>query len=201
MKISLLLLAALLGGCAGSTRNTSAIAVYDFGLASSIEKAELPANVNGKVALDVKTVPWLDAPIDYRLVYDDPFKRHQYANSRWAGAPAAMLDQRLRQQLGMAGAGSAAGCLLRIDIQEFAQVFDSPQSSHGVLHGRASLIDGKRRVIADRAISIEKIADTPDASGGARALIQSTRELGHELAAWLGQLDRKNDLAKCGAGQ
>lgn len=198
MRISLLLLAVLLSGCAGSPRNTAVIAVYDFGLATSVEKAQLPANVTGKMALEIKTVPWLDAPIDYRLAYDDPFKRHQYANSRWAGAPAMMLDQQLRQQLGMAGIGGGAGCLLRVDIQEFAQVFDSPQDSRGVLHARASLIDGKRRVAADHAINIERPAASPDAGGGARALILSARDLGSELAAWLGRLDRTNGLAGCG---
>lgn len=201
---TILLLVALLAGCTGNVRNASSIAVYDFGHAlPNSGKSELPAGLDGKIALEVRAVSWLDAPIDYRLAYDDPFRRRQYANSRWAGTPAALLNPLLRQQLGMAAVngGSSADCLLRVEIQEFAQVFDSLENSRGILRGHATLADSKRRTIAEHALSIDKAAGTPDAQGGARALIGAAQELGRDLAAWLDQLDKTNDLARCRTGR
>lgn len=196
MKTSFLLLVLMLGACAGSARNDVA-AVYDFGLPSPVVA---PDGGWPKLALEVRSPPWLDASaIDYRLAYDDPLKRRHYVDSRWAGAPAGLIANRLRQQLGAAdGNGNvAADCLLRVELQEFSQVFDSPQASRALLQGRASLIDGKRRPVAEREVSIEMTAATPDAPGGVKALVLAGNELGLQLAGWMDGLKKSKGLPAC----
>lgn len=175
----------LLGACVGGVRNAPPVTVYDFGL-----PAERLAGDGqwSKLALEVRSPSWFDSlNVDYRLAYDEPLKQHEYAGSRWAGTPAALLMLRLRQQLGAVSAGgnTAVSCLLRIELQEFSQVFDSSAKSRGVLQAGVSLIDSKRQVVAERQTTIAKAAATPDARGGAKALAEASDEFGRQLAEWL----------------
>ncbi|WP_153108763.1 ABC-type transport auxiliary lipoprotein family protein [Propionivibrio limicola] len=190
--------ALLLGGCAGGIRN-DASAIYDFGLPAQPLGAGWP-----KLVVDVKAPAWFDAlPVDYRLAYDDPLKLREYATSRWAGAPASLLAQHLRQQLGANGssASTAVECLLRIDLLEFSHVFDAAEKSRGVLHARATLIDGKRQVLATRSHTIEQAAATPNAAGGVRALVDAGEALGREIDGWMTQLEKGGRLQGCQRGR
>ena len=109
--------------------------------------------------------------------------------------PAAV---RLVRRIGFAAVDSvAADCVLRVELQEFSQVFSTPLASQGVLQGQVSLIDGKRRLIAGQALNIERPAPTPDAAGGVQALVAAGEELGKQLADGLGRLDRDGGLKTC----
>jgi len=204
MRIAYLIFVLLLGGCAGTTRNNAPPNVYDFGQPDRAGVETSAARLVGRMALEVRSAPWLEGTyIDYRLAYGDPLKRLQYADSRWAAPPAALLAQLLRRQLGFAAvnSGIASDCLLRVELQEFSQVFSTPYTSRGLLQGQVSLIDGKRRQIASRAISIESPGSSADAAGGVKALVEASQELGQQLAGWLDQRERASDLAGCGAGR
>ena len=195
----LLLGVSVLAGCALSPDDGRSVAVYDFGLptARSGNDTEWP-----RVALEVVSPPWFDAlNVDYRLAYDDPLKQREYSGSRWAGAPGVLLSQRLRQRLGMASANgtAAADCLLRFELQEFSQVFDSPVQSRAVLQGSASLIDAKKQRLAGKSFSIEKPAATQDASGGVDALVAAGSDLAFQLAGWMESLEKNNAMGLCQA--
>ena len=88
-------------------------------------------------------------------------------------------------------------CLLRVELQEFSQVFDSPQRSRGVLQGSVSLIDVKRQLVAERQLAIEKPAATADAQGGIDALVAASSELGQKIADWLAGLEKASALKSC----
>ena len=180
-----LLAALLLSACVGGAGNSVPSVTYDFGL--PVARLAVGGAWPG-LSLEVRSPPWFDSTnVDYRLAYADPLTRRQYVGSRWAGAPAQLIAQRLRQQLGVvsATANSATDCLIRVELQEFSQVFDSAQSSRAVLQAGVSLINSKRRVIAERRFVIEKSAITQDARGGVAALVQAGTELGRQTAAWL----------------
>lgn len=189
--------ACLLAGCVGGTRNTSPAEVYDFG--PPVEQLAEAGRWSG-VLLDIRAPHWFDArDIEYRLLYENPLKLRNYARSHWAAAPALLLSQRLRQQLGLPGMGGAlaTGCLLRFELQEFSQVFDTPQRSRGILQGQASLLDGRRQLVAERRLRIEQPAPTADAQGGVIALVVASGELGREFAAWLNDLEKRGRLKHC----
>ena len=199
MRNFCLLFLLLLAGCTGGARNAAMPAVYDFGplAASTTPLAQGPAS---SMALEVNVPRWLEGPsIDYRLLYDDPLKRRQYADSRWAGTPASLLAQQLRHFLGAAGSngGLAVDCLLRVEVHEFSHVFDTPQQSRGVLQARTSVIDGQRRLLADHIINIDRLAFSPDARGGVRAMVATGEELARQLVAWLGNLEKNEGLRTC----
>lgn len=193
----LLLGVTVLAGCAVGPDSGRSVGVYDFGLPATRSGAdgEWP-----RVALEVVSPPWFDSlNVDYRLAYDDPLKQREYSGSRWAGAPGVLLSQRLRQRLGMASAtgNAAVDCLLRFELQEFSQVFDSPTESRGVLQGSASLIDARKQRIAGKSFSIEKTATSQDARGGVDALVAAGSDLASQLAVWLESLEKDKTMARC----
>lgn len=196
-KLAVLFSTLLLGACVGGAHNSTPLAVYDFGMPAARLASD---DAWSKMALEIKAPSWFDSPsVQYRLAYEDPLKLRDYAASRWAGAPAQLIGQRLRQQLGVAGATSntAVDCLLRLDLQEFSQVFDTPQNSRGVLHGSVSVLDARRRIVAARLVAIEQPAAGSDARAGVSALVGASDELGRQLAGWLGSLDKSGSLNAC----
>ncbi len=195
-RIALLMTLGLLGACSSLVKTSPPVTVYDFGLPAARLVAD---STLSRLALEVRSPSWFDSlNVDYRLAYDEPLKPREYLASRWAGAPGVMLAQRLRQQIGAVNASgnTSADCLLRIELQEFSQIFDTPQQSRALLQGQVSLIDARRQVLAERPVVIEKPAPTADASGGVKALVAASAELGQQLADWLGGLEQ-TALGKC----
>ena len=106
--------------------------------------------------------------------------------------PSALLGQRLRA--GIARASKAAvfapadgvrvDYTLRLELDEFSQVFDAADKSRAVLQLRASLIRN-RAVVAQQSFSIEQPAATANAEGGVRALIAASDTAGNSLIDWL----------------
>lgn len=184
-----LLLALSLGACSLAPAQNET-ASYDFGSAPSTPAAVRLAP--SLLVFDVAAPAWMDtAAIHYRLGYQDATRPRPYANSRWVMPPAALVTQRLRQRFASASSGGVlvpadglrAAYSLRIDIEEFAQVFDAPGSSRAVLRARASLL-GSRALVAQRTFSLERAAATPDAAGGVRALIAASDDLVAQLLEW-----------------
>jgi len=199
MKRCLLLLAVCLlpTACTIGGRKAPPADIYDFGM--PVERLPAANNWAG-VALEIQAPHWFDSlAIEYRLPYDDPLRLRAYSGSRWAGAPAALLAQRLRQQLGVAGnrGQTATRCLLRFELQEFSQVFLSAQESRGVLQGQANLLDPAHRIVGSRTFHSDRPAATADARGGVAALVAAADDLGRALAAWLSEEEKRGTLRSC----
>ena len=198
LRSALLLIAVLfVTACATSNRGPAPAAVYDLGLPGERLAGQ---RAWSRLAIEVRSPAWFDSlNIDYRLAYEDPQRLREYGGSRWAGSPAVLIGQRLRQQLGAVTATgvSSADCLLRVDVQEFSQVFSSVQESRGVLRGAAALTDAKRRLVAETLLNIEHPAPTADAAGGAKALAAATDDLVRRIHDWLVGLERDGQLGGC----
>lgn len=182
MKRHLLLAttAIVLAACAGGNRPAADIASYDLGPAIGLPAGTLP---NAGIALEVHLPAWLDGmAMNYRLAYADPQRLHSYAQARWVGSPARLIQQRLWQQLGTAPGG--APCTLRLELAEFTQVFDAADRSRALLGGEATL-QGKGRVaIAHLPVRIDVPAGG-DARSGAAALSAASNALAATLSPWL----------------
>jgi len=129
MKPLLLIVLATLAGCAGTPRSGAIVSVYDFGPPAATP-SNASSNSGRQMALEVRAAPWLDAPsITYRLAYDEPLKRRQYAESRWASQPASLLAQYLLQKTGLVAAngGAVTSCVTRLSLQEFSQLFETDE--------------------------------------------------------------------------
>jgi cholesterol transport system auxiliary component len=181
MKLSSLLIVALfIAGC--SLRGNGVTGIFDLGLAPATD-------ATAEVAIaDVEVPPWLDTTdMHYRLLWRDRQSLQPFAESRWAGTPAAMLTLRLRQAFNSsADHGARARCVLHVRLDEFSQVFNSETSSRGLLqaHVTLSVKDATDRG-SSRDWRIEQPAESINASSGAAALAIATREFTQSLHSWV----------------
>ena len=104
-----------------------------------------------------------------------------------------LLTQRLRAQLAAAsdagilnvGDSARADYALRIELDDFSQVFDSAEASRGVIVARASLINVARRtLLAQKTFTVTRPAPSANAEGGVRALAAASGELLDAVVAW-----------------
>ncbi len=179
-------LAAALGGCAGLGTPPNDLALFDLGLAD-------PVPVNGVArpsSVEVRAPSWLTtSAMQYRLAYAEPLRRQTYAQSRWAATPAEMLTRALDRALLVPGA-EHSGCRLRVELDEFAQVFDSAERSHVLIAARATLLPQRgESPVAGRDLNLRVPAEPADAQGGVLAARAATRALAAELGTWFESLD------------
>jgi len=192
LRATLLLSLALLAGCATTPQSRDGTAGYDFGL--SLQDKEANPRLQQDLVIAAVTAPaWMEnTGIYYRLAYQDASRPQAYALSRWVMPPAALLSQRLRASVARANKaavftpadGARADYTLRLELEEFSQVFDAADKSRAVVQLRASLIRN-RGVVAQQGFSVERAAATPNAEGGVQALIAASDAAGNSLIDWL----------------
>jgi cholesterol transport system auxiliary component len=183
--LTVLAAAALVAACAGRSAALNDIR-YDLG-------PPAPASAQGPLpplkVLEVSAPPPLDNDgIIYRLSVD-PQRTGRYADSRWTMSPARLMTLRLRAALGaratvLTGADAVSAPMLKIELDQFEQVFDNPTESAGVVAGRATLLQGGK-VIAQHTFVARAPASTPDAQGGVRALAAASDDFVSQVSAWL----------------
>jgi cholesterol transport system auxiliary component len=141
--------------------------------------------------LDLTATESLDSDkLIYRLSYADAQQTASYANSHWTMAPSQLLTQRLRNALSargtvLSGADSVRAPVLKVELSEFEQVFDSRSESHGAVTARATLTQAGK-VIGQHTFIARAPARSADAAGGAQALAVASDDLVAQIAAWLG---------------
>lgn len=176
--------------------------VYDFGPGVPGARDAKGADSLGVLALaEVEVDSALDdKAVLYRLVYSDAQQLLPYAQARWSMAPAQLVRQRLREVLALrrtvvsAGDGNLTGSkpvmVLRVQLEEFSQLFDAPGHSTGLVRLRATLVQGSLggdRLLGQRSFVVQRAAPTPDARGGVRALAAATNTAVEEIEQWLMQ--------------
>lgn len=184
---ALLAFGVLAAGCAGNPAAISDIR-YDFGPPNQAASAgQLPA----VKILDVSAPGMLESDkLIYRLSYADAQQTATYANSHWTMPPAQLLTQRLRNALSsngtvLTGADGVRAPVLKVDLSEFEQVFDSSSQSHAAVTARATLTQNGK-VIGQRTFVSRAPASSSDAAGGAQALATASDDLVAQIGAWLG---------------
>lgn len=180
MKWLLGLFAAMLLAACGGNPRTEEPAHYDFGGSGAPGAAWTMA----PDSLEVQAASWLAGPaMHYRLAYAEPLRRQSYAGSRWAAAPAELLEGVLRRRIAAAEPNAqGTGCRLQLALDEFEQRFDDVQNSQAVIEVRAQLLPARGGdVVARRAFRIARPAATPDARGGAVAARDVVQALGDDL--------------------
>jgi cholesterol transport system auxiliary component len=191
-----------LGGCTlPGTERRDAPTVFDLGPERShAQSAGAAPAIDATLLIPpVSASPWLDnTGIQYRLAYEDASRPNAYAQNRWVVVPAQMLTQRLRARF--AGAtrgvitaldGAKADYVLRIELDDFSQLFAAAQSSKVVVRLRASLIDANTRALqGQRTFSVERPA-APDAPGAVQALVSASDATVEALLGWAAQTLKK----------
>lgn len=203
---ALCVLLLLLAGCKALPDKPVRPTLYDFGpVAPTAAVAAAPTSParSALVLPEVEVSGILETPaLLYRLGYDDPHQLRPYAFARWSGPPGELVRQRLRDVLGRERAvlDPAAGAaiarrgtpppVLRVELEEFSQLFDAPNDSKGVLRLRCTLLEntaGGERLVAQRSFEVQRPAPSADATGGVRALTAATEAAAQDIARWLQQ--------------
>ncbi|WP_404301349.1 ABC-type transport auxiliary lipoprotein family protein [Alicycliphilus denitrificans] len=183
--------------------------VYDFGPGPMQAAGAEPAAPLAPIvlaAVDTVGLPEGSAALLYRLAYANAQQLRPYTQARWSQPPADLLAQALRERLGqrrvvLSGDDGLAlrldqgrlPSVLRVQLEEFSQVFGSPGASAGLVRVRAMLADAGARgetLVAQRLFIAQRPAATPDAAGGARALADAATQVADELADWVQQQGR-----------
>ena len=194
-------------GCAWQNREARP-AVFDFGPGSLSAASASPAQASPLIIGELEASTALDGTaVLYRLAYDDAQQLRAYAQARWSMPPVELLRQRLRQRLGenralqnpgessasRALAATAPPATLRIELEEFSQLFESPQRSVGLLRLRATLLRTSaagEKSLFQRQFVVQRPCASADAPGGVRALTAATDAALQELQQWLQTLDQ-----------
>lgn len=201
------LLALLMAGCSSLPDKPARSLMYDFGpgaLASApaTRQAPLPP-----LAIDDISTPGgaLDnMAVLYRLGYADTQQLRPYSQARWSMPPASLVRQRLRDRLSQRRAVFSAGdsaalnrsqnavlpLLMRIDLEEFSQLFTAADSSIGLVRMRVTLFEvtpSGEKLVGQRTVIVQRPAPSADAPGGVRALTDATDAAIDEIDQWLQQ--------------
>ncbi len=187
-----LLVAAVLAGCAAPAAR---LAVYDFGPGATQPQVTQRMALAPLLLSEVEAASALDSTaVLYRLAYADAQQLRPYAQARWSMPPAQLLRQRLRESLGQQrsvlapGDALAPGTLvLRLELEEFSQLFESTQRSAGLVRVRATLSrsGSPARVLAQTSFVQQQPGRSADAAGGVQALAQASDAVILHIAQWL----------------
>jgi cholesterol transport system auxiliary component len=183
MTRRLALLATLLLSACSLAPTVPPKAVYDLGPG--------PATQSGGGVLawriaDVTAAPWLATEgIAYRLNFRQAQRLEHYRDSAWAAPPAALLTQRLRQQLAATpGCPGRAPALLAVHLDLFEQQFAGPADSRALLRLHATMWPAGGAGARQQSWTLEQPA-APDAAGAAQGLAQAVDDWLPQLAVWL----------------
>ena len=195
----------ILTACAALPDKPVRAVTYDFGpgavttvaAANSLTAQPLApialAEIESGTALNGTTVL-------YRLMYANAQELRPYAQARWSMPPAQLLRQRLREHLGKsrsvvnpgeAVAGSINPWVVRLELEEFSQLFESPTVSVGLLRLRATAIQALpvgEKLLGQRTFVVQRPAASNDAPGGVQALSTAGDAAVVEIDQWLQQL-------------
>lgn len=197
------LVLAALAGCSALPDKPVRQTMYDFGPIPAGE-APSPATRTPLLLPEVEVHGILESPsLLYRLAYEDAHQLRAYAFARWSAPPGELVRQRLQDVLGreravldnaaaaaLARRGGTPPPVLRVQLEEFSHVFDSPSESRGVLRLRCTLLEytaGGERLVAQRTFLLQRPSPSADPAGGVRALTAAADAAAQEIGAWLRQ--------------
>lgn len=203
---------AIAAGCSVVDKPIRAV-MYDFGPGALSTQApgEAPASLPAPALppLAIADIATSGGALDnqsvlYRLGYLDAQQLRPYSLARWTMPPAQLVRQRLRERMGQqrvvlnAREGVALNRsqnanlpMLRLELEEFSQLFNAPDASIGLIRLHATLVEitpSGERLVAQRSLSVQRPATSADAAGGVRALTQATDAAIDELDQWLRQV-------------
>ena len=200
-------MALLLSACSALPSKPMRATMYDFGPGLL---ATAPATRQALLApLAIDDISTAGGALDnmavlYRLGYADDQQLRPYSKARWSMPAAQLVRQRLREQLSQRrtvfnaresvalnrSQGRTLPLLLRLQLEEFSQLFSTPESSVGLVRLRATLVEltpAGEKLLGQRSVVVQRPAPSADAAGGVRALTAATDAAIDELDQWLQQ--------------
>ena len=179
------LLATTLAGCSVGPKPQPPVGSYDFGLATGNAPRLTLKNI---AQIEVGAPRWLDGVnLYYRLGYAEIAQPRAYTQTKWVMPPANLVEVRLKERAVAGGAlVGANGPVLKVELDEFSQLFTSATTSKGVLRARVTLMNG-REALRQKSFAFEEPAASADGPGGAAALKRAAEGFVDAVLAWAGE--------------
>lgn len=197
----------LVAGCSVLPKPPSRVDIFDFGPGlTKTAEASQPATPLPPIALADFTsagVPDGRSALFYRLAYSNAQMLYPYTQARWSQPPTTLMQLAVRDRLGVRRSviygdqnidqqikGGQSPTVLRAEVEEFSQVFQSEKDSVGLVRVRVSMVDSLKagdELIGQRVFVAQRPAPTPDAAGGAKALSDAAAQVADEIAQWVEQ--------------
>lgn len=196
-SILVMALGAGAGGCANVVERPARAAEYDLGPAPTAPGTE-PVSAQPVLVLELLQAagPLEDAGMLYRLDYQDTHQLRAYTASRWSAPIALLVRSRLAQLLTprftvLAPSEAArrtriageADRLLRLELLDFSQRFESPERSFGEVRLRATAT--RNGSVGQRTFTARQPAARADAASGVQALARALEDVARQLGDWL----------------
>ena len=190
-------IAALCSACISGNTPNPREKVFDLGMMPStpVGPVQLPA-----LSISRVTAPeWLNGPqMYYRLLYANAQQPLSYSQHQWSMSPARLFEERIKSHISQNGGlvlASSVGIArlpsLRIELDDFTHVFESPERSYAQLTARVAVLDG-RKLLGQKLFQQRIPAPSPDAEGGARAMAQANDMMMADILHWLSALPLQN---------
>lgn len=188
----------LLAGCNGLVVAPKAVALYDLGI---VEVLEMPPG-RAPAQIQLQAPSWLNSSaMQYRLGWDRPMQRRAFVESRWVANPSELIARSLDRAI-LGSSPVASECRLRIELDEFVQMFDSETSARVEVVARAAWLPARSdKVLARKEFRLTQVSAPATAEEGVAAYRRLTRQLSLELAEWLEALDRTSGQGLNGRAQ
>lgn len=201
LKVGLLAGAVVLSACSVLPKPPATATLYDLGPAIS-KPVDLPVGKRPVMVAAITgqgLIPGSTAML-YRFANVDQQLR-AYQEARWSRPIEQLFGLQLRQQLEQGRpvldtefsvtrmrAGDQYPLVLRVDIENFEQIFQDDQHSKAVVQLRATLVEPGAtgdKLLAQRTFVSAIDAPEANAAGGAQALANASRTLAGEIDRWL----------------
>ena len=158
----------------------------------------------------IQAPSWLrSTALVYRLDYTPPDNPRAYTLSEWTAPPGELLTLRLRERIAAANDGftlttlpeDANGYRLNIVLENFTQIFSSPDHSRCVVTLAATVLGHEDRIVAQRTFRSQAPAPSANAVGAVEGLGAAADSDFDQILAWLrGTLPVREASAITGAG-
>lgn len=192
----------LLTACAALPDKPVRAVTYDFGPGAVVASAAQTNNASPAlppIALaEIESSAALNGSgVLYRLMYFNAQELRPYAQARWSMPPAQLLRQRLGAQLGRTRAvlnpgdgiaGSVSPWAVRLELDEFSQLFESTTVSTGLLRLRATVVQPAaqgEKLLGQRTFVVQRPAASANVAGGVQALTAASDAVVLEIDQWL----------------
>ena len=197
----------LVAGCSVLPKPPSRVDIFDFGpgLTKTAEASHAATPLPPIALADFTSagVPDGRSALFYRLAYSNAQMLYPYTQARWSQPPTTLMQLAVRDRLGVRRSviygdqnidqqikGGQSPTVLRAEVEEFSQVFQSEKDSVGLVRVRVSMVDSLKagdELIGQRVFVAQRPAPTPDAAGGAKALSDAAAQVADEIAQWVEQ--------------
>jgi cholesterol transport system auxiliary component len=179
--------------CACATERPAPIR-YDLNELRVQVRARSNSRLDATIAISPVHAPsWLrTTALLYRLDYVPPARPRAYGQSQWAAPPNELLSLRLRERISADNDGftierlpeSTAGYRLEVTLEEFTQIFPSPDQSRCIVTLSVLLEQGDQ-MLAQKTFQAERPAPTADAAGAVVGLMHASDADIEDVLIWL----------------